>query len=226
MTRPWQTIESRPTRDGLFELRRRGADDFLVCLDGRILMNSRESRSEEALGAWTARAVSQLPAPRLLVAGLGMGISLRAALDALPDAAHVVAAELHDHVRAWCAGPLWACCGGALDDPRVEVRIADVRDVIARAAADPALRFDAIALDLYEGTRPSKGPASADPFFGDVALARTHAALHPSGTLARWTEHPDPAFEQRLERAGFRVERQRIGRGGRRHTLVRGRRRD
>ena len=225
MTRAWQTVDARETHDGLFELRRRGESDFLVCLDGRILMNSRESRSEEALGVWAAEAVAERAAPRLLVAGLGMGITLRAALDLLPADARVVVAELHPHVRAWCAGPLRGCCRDALSDPRAEVRIADVRDVIAQAAARTSPRFDAIALDLYEGVRVAPGSDAEDPFFGDAALARAHAALTPSGAFARWTERPDPAFERRLGRAGFRVERRRIGRGGRRHTLVLGRRR-
>lgn len=226
MTRPWQTIDTRDTRDGVFQLRRRGDDDFLICLDGRILMNSRESRSEEALGAWAGQTAAKHTAPRVLVAGLGMGITLSAALDDLPPEAVVVVCELHAHVRDWCAGPLRERCGRALEDPRVQVRIGDVRDTIEAAASDPQHRFDAIALDLYEGARPGPGRGASDPFFGDAALSRTHAALAPGGILARWTEHPDADFERRLARAGFEVERRRIrGGGGRRHTLVGARRR-
>ena len=94
MTRPWTLIDSLQTDDGVIELRQRGPRDFHLCLDGRILMNSRASRSEEALGRWGAEATSVAPQPCLLIAGLGMGLPLRAALDALPDDASVLVAEI------------------------------------------------------------------------------------------------------------------------------------
>ena len=42
MSRPWETLDRRDTADGELELRRRGADDFLILVGGRVLMNSRE----------------------------------------------------------------------------------------------------------------------------------------------------------------------------------------
>ncbi len=97
-------------------------------------------------------------------------------------------------------------------DPRVSFEVADVARVIAHAA----LPFDAIALDLFEGPR---GPRRDDPHFGDGALAAARAALAPGGVFAAWSERPEPAFEKRLEAAGFAVERRRPGRGGLRHVV-------
>lgn len=208
-------IDSLQTPDGVLELRQRGPGDFHLCLDGRILMNSRASRSEEALGRWVAEAVAREPAPRLLIAGLGMGLTLRAALDALPSDAAVLVAEIEARVVTWCEGPLREICGDALADPRVCLEAGDVAEVIRGAAA----RFDAIALDLYEGVRIAPGDPDADPFYGRAALERAHRALRPRGVLARWCEQPDPGFEERLRRAGFAVEQRRAGRGGRRHTI-------
>jgi spermidine synthase len=216
VTRSFTTLDSRETADGLLELRARGPGDFLLCLDGRILMNSRESRSEEALGTWTAEAVEIQRAPRVLISGLGMGITLRAALAALPADARVQVADLQPATRDWCEGPLRELCGNALADPRVAVQIGDVTDAMKKAAASELDRFHAIALDLYEGAR-----GGSDPVFGDAGLARARASLAPGGALLRWTERRDPDFETRLGRAGFEFDRRRVGRGGRRHVLYR-----
>jgi hypothetical protein len=43
--------------------------------------------------------------------------------------------------------------------------------------------------------------------------------LKAGGVFAVWSEDPDKAFEKRLKTAGFSVNRQRPGRGGRRHVV-------
>ena len=65
----------------MLELRRRGDDDFLILHRGRVLMTSAAHRSELALAS---TAIARLPprrSPRVLIGGLGMGFTLRAALD-------------------------------------------------------------------------------------------------------------------------------------------------
>ena len=57
MSKPWVTLDERETPDGVLELRRRDSNDFLIMVAGRVLMNSRESRSEEVLGAKTCEGV-------------------------------------------------------------------------------------------------------------------------------------------------------------------------
>jgi spermidine synthase len=215
VTQAWNLIDRLQTEAGIVELRQRGPGDFHLCLGGRILMNSRSSRSEEALGHWVAEAVSAEPRPRLLIAGLGMGLTLRAALDTLPEDASVLVAEIEPRVIAWCRGPLRDLCRNALEDPRVCLEAGDVSEIIRRADA----RFDGIALDLYEGVRILPGAPSADPCYGEAALARAHTALRGRGVFARWCEQPDPHFERRLARTGFTLEQRRAGRGGRRHSL-------
>jgi spermidine synthase len=210
-------LERVSTPDGQLELRQRGERDFLITQDGRVLMNAHANRSELALGERAAAALAAHPRPRLLIGGLGMGCTLRAALDGLPAEAQVTVAELNPVIAAWCRGPLAALTGGAVEDPRVEVWIGDVARRIALAAEDgPA--FDGIALDLYEG--PAPGVRSLrDPHFGEEALRRCRGALAPGGLLAIWAEDPDPAFVDRLRRAGFEVHQERPGRGGRRHVV-------
>lgn len=219
MPHPWTTLDRVDTPDGTLELRRRD-DDWLITVAGRVLMNSRASRSELALGELAARAACEAAgdAPaRLLVGGLGMACTLRAALDELPAAAEVVVRELHECVVRWCEGPLAPLTDAASADSRVRLELGDVADAIA-SAAERGPRFHAIALDLYEGPHAGRG-ADRDPLFGTRALERTRRALLPRGTFALWTEHRDAAFEKRLRRSGFAFEVRRPGRGGLRHAV-------
>src|SRR5438552_626020 len=138
MTRPWQIIASVPTREGALELRRRGDEagpaDFLIVIAGRVLMTSAARRSEEELAERACKSLPHARAPRVLIGGLGMGFTLRAALDALPAGARVTVAELHADVVAWCRGPLAPATNDALADPRVSVTVGDVARTIADAA--------------------------------------------------------------------------------------------
>jgi spermidine synthase len=217
VTLPWHTLERVELSDGALELRQRGERDFLILRDGRVLMTSVQQRSELALGTLACRAIGARAHPRVLVAGLGMGYTLRATLDSLPPRADVVVAELHEAVARWVRGPLAALTGHVLDDPRVRLVLGDVAEVIAEAAY--ADRFDAIVLDLYEGPRPSAGDPADDHLFGGAALSRTRAALRPGGLLAIWSEAIVTRFEKRLAGSGFAVEPVHPARGARRYVV-------
>src|SRR5258708_30704320 len=92
---PWVLLDSAPIPGGSSELRllRRGAE-FSIRLGRDELMNSRLSGSEEALAALACERIGSRKAPRLLIGGLGMGFTLRAALSALRPDAHIAVAEL------------------------------------------------------------------------------------------------------------------------------------
>jgi len=219
MTRPWQTLETVDTAEGPLTLSRRGEREFLITVDGRVLMNGAANRSELALAdlACADLARTARTAPRVLVGGLGLGFTLRAALDALPAEARITAVELNEVVVRWCRGPAAVATDDALQDPRVTVQIGDVSGVIAAAARGRAV-YDAILLDLYEGPHEAT-QHRRDPFYGAEALRTTRAALSKDGVFAVWSEEPDRAFEKRLETAGFQTERRRAGKGGRRHVI-------
>ena len=216
--RPWQTLARVVTPAGPLELRQRAACDFLITIAGRVLMTSVAHRSEDALARLACAITHGRPRPRVLLGGLGMAYTLRAALDLLPDAADVLVADLNACVVDWCRGPIAHLTGGAIADPRVKVTIGDVADLIRRA---PPKRYDAIILDLYEGPNRATTPAH-DPLYGSAALHRSCAALAPGGVLAVWSEDSDDAFAARLLDAGLRMERHREGRGGRSHFIYLG----
>jgi spermidine synthase len=218
MAQHWHSLEIVETSDGPLELRQHGNDEFLILLSNRVLMNSRQNRSELAVAERPCRTLADHAAPRVLIGGLGMGCTLRAALDTLPKTAVVQVAELNPIIERWCRGPLADVSGQALDEPRVELEIADVSKVIARHAAADQVSFDAIILDLYEGPH-AHTDVKRDPFFSRTALQRTQQALHPGGTFAVWSEAPDEAFEARIKKAGFKLTRTRPGKGGLRHAV-------
>src|ERR1700688_4629571 len=145
---PWQQIDSARVPGAEVELRlmRRGTE-FSMMLGSNELMNSRLSGSEEALATLACRQIETVRGPHLLIGGLGMGFTLRAALAVLGPEARITVAELVPAVIAWARGPLAGIVGDSLTDPRANIRSADVVDVIrAHAAA-----FDAILLDVDNG---------------------------------------------------------------------------
>jgi spermidine synthase len=220
MTSAWHTLATVGTPEGVLELRRR-RDDWLMVIDGRVLMNSFARNSEQQLAQLGLERLGERPAPRVLVSGLGMGFTLRAVLDRAPAAARVVVAELNPVVVEWCRGPLGPATDEAIRDPRVKVEVGDVAALIA---GTPAGSFDLILLDLYEGPN-SATQAADDPFYGPGALARSHRALARGGVLGIWSEDADPPFARRFATAGFAVTRHSLKSGASRHIVYMGTRR-
>jgi len=210
---PWTVLESIQTPEGKLELRRRGERDFLMTVAGRVLMTSQHHRSEDALSELACEALGRKNRPRVLLGGLGMGFSLRAALDRLPPGAQVVVAELNAKVVDWNRSVLGSLARFPLGDARVRVVVADVAKLLAEARPQA---FDAIIFDLYEGPH---GNRDRHPLYGNEALARTHASLSEGGIFSVWSEESDPPFEERLKKQGFSVERHAGGTGGRVHLV-------
>lgn len=217
MALPWTTLASVPTKDGVLELRRRGEKDFLITIAGRVLMTSSAHRSEDALAKLACTPLQTKKAARVLVSGLGMGFTLRAALDELAEDAKVVVAELNPVVVDWCTTHLAPLIGDAVRDKRVKVEVIDVAKYLANAAAESSRPFDAIVLDMYEGPQAQVNPQ--DPLYSVTAMRRTHACLKVGGTLAVWCEGRSLGFEGSLRGGGFDFRMERHGRGARIHHV-------
>lgn len=203
-------------RDGVYTLR----------VDGRELMSSRAHGSEDALAELGCGAVAGRRAPRVLVGGLGMGYTLRGALERLPADARVVVAEVFLAVVAWNRGVLAELAGRPLADSRVQVVAGDVGDLLAGAAAHGGW-FDAVLLDVDNGPEPLSRDGNRR-LYDDPGVRLARRALRRGGVLGLWSADPDPGYERRLARAGFAVEahmrRARGVGGGPRHVVYLARR--
>ena len=199
---PWIHLDRAaiPGDAGELRLKQRGRE-FSIMLGSTELMNSRLSGSEEALAALSCERIAGRKTPTMLIGGLGMGFTLRAALKMLPRDAHVVVAELVPAVVDWARGPLADLHEGTLDDPRVDIHIGDVGALIrSRKAA-----YDAILLDVDNGP-DGLTRASNDNLYSHDGLRAAMAALRPNGVLAVWSSAPDRAFTRRLRDVGFSAE--------------------
>ena len=215
----WTELETGPIPGGGGSLRLvRRDDEYLIVVAGMELMGSHRSGSERELASLACAALRDRASPRMLIGGLGMGFTLRAALEHLPERARVEVAELVPAVAAWARGPLAEVFGGILDDARVRLVQTDVAAPIAAARA----AYDAILLDVDNGPDGLTHPGN-DRLYDHGGLGLARAALRPGGLLAVWSAHPDPAFTRRLRDAGFGVEevpvRANGRRGGARHRI-------
>jgi spermidine synthase len=202
---------------GTLTLVRRGVE-LIIQADRLPLMSSRMHGSEEALATLARERLRPMERPRVLVGGLGMGFTLRAALDAFPEDADIVVAELVPGIVTWNRGVLGPLANHPLDDPRVTVEVGDVQDLLARSVGG----FDAILLDVDNGPRAFT-KAGNGGLYDDAGLARIKRALRPKGVLAVWSAWPDTKFERRMAYAGFEARshtvRARLKQGGPRHTI-------
>jgi spermidine synthase len=215
---PWIELDRAAVpRGGELRLMRRG-HEFSIKLGVAELMTSRLFGSEEALATLAAQTLNGRLKPRVLIGGLGMGFTLRAALGAFGAEARIVVAELIPAVIRWARGPMAELFGGCLDDPRVELVEADVATLIRAARR----RYDAILLDVDNGPEGMTQSAN-DQLYSLRGLAGARAALSPGGVLAVWSQGPDRAFAQRFAKAGFSVADKRVrargSRGGSRHVI-------
>jgi len=196
-------------------------DVFSIKIAGRgELMNSRTHGSETALADLACESLAGRPQPRLLIGGLGMGFTLAAALRALGPGAEVVVAELVPEVVTWNRTLIGEPAGHPLRDPRAQVYIGDVAELIRREPHG----FDAILMDVDNGPEGLVRREN-DWLYGSAGLRATHAALRASGVLAIWSASPDRDFSKRLRQAGFDarehvVHAHRAGKGPRHYIWI------
>ncbi len=197
-------------------LMQRGGE-FSIMLGTNELMNSRLSGSEEALATLAASRLADRESPHLLIGGLGMGFTLRAALKNLGPDARITVAELVPAVIDWAKDPMADLFAGCLEDPRVSIHQGDVGPLITKARA----AFDAILLDVDNGPDGLTRQGN-DALYTAKGLAAAHRALTPGGIFSVWSSAPDPAFTRRLHQAGFTVSEvptRAHGKRGARHMI-------
>jgi len=213
---PWITLDEARTADGtVLTLVRRGTE-WEVLFDGSVLMSSRTHGSEDELARL---AFARAPhARKVLIGGLGLGFSLRATLDLLGPHGKVVVAEQSSSVVTWNRTHVAGLAGRPLEDPRVTVRVGDVRQRIVEARD----AYDLILLDVDNGPAALIHAANAG-LYDATGIVACHVALRRGGALAVWASGPDERYLRRLQRSGFDASATRVaprpGAGGRKHVV-------
>jgi spermidine synthase len=215
---PWSLLDTAQIPGGgELRLMRRGAE-FSIMLGENQLMSSRLIASEEALATLACEKIKANDRPHILIGGLGMGFTLRAALTVLGPHARIVVAELMPAVLDWAKGAMAEIFGDSLTDSRVTLREADVGALIRSARS----AYDAILLDVDNGPEGLTRQAN-DALYDLAGLRAVRGALRAGGVLAVWSSGPHKEFSQRLRTAGFDVDELQVrairGRRGARHVI-------
>lgn len=217
--KPWELLGSLKVPGGRKTLTlHRRAEEYLIKLDGQLIMGNQSHASEEELAKRACARIANARRPSVLIGGLGMGFTLAAALKKLGPQATVFVAELLPGVVEWNRGPLSHLAGHPLQDPRVTVIEQDVATILRTDLG----AYDAILLDVDNGpeglTQESNGW-----LYSDAGIDAAAGALRSKGILALWSFKPDPKFVKRLRKAQFDVEeiavRGREGKRGAHHVV-------
>ena len=190
----FEEIDYRQTPLGAISLRRRrllslDRDVFEVMLGDEHLMSTLFTEGEIAL-ATLGLAQSRGEALDVIVGGLGLGYTARAAL----DDPRVRIVEVVDYMQAvidWHQAGLVPLGAGLAADPRCRL----VRgDFFALMAAPPERQVDAILLDIDHSPR-SLLNAGNGAFYTPEGLSGAAAHLKPGGVFALWSDVADAAFD-------------------------------
>ena len=179
--------------------------DFSITINGQELMNSRQHESELELARLGCAPLAGRKAPRILIGGLGMGYTLRQALELLPPHANVVVSELLGAVVEWNREFFGELNGYPLEDKRVDLKTGDIIDLLSRSKS----QFDAILLDIDNGPGAVTDSGN-DRLYAREGIRACRRALREQGCLAVWSSEPSKRFEQLLMSCQFHVRRFRV----------------
>jgi len=172
--------------------------DFYIDLDNEQLMSTRDHGSEDALARLACEKLATSDRPRVLIGGLGLGFTLRAALEILPPRAEVVVAEIMPAVVEWNRTHLEEISGPAMADPRVTIEVADVQKLLGQRLP----RYDVIMLDVDNGP-DGWCIKSNGRLYDRGGLNDIRDTLKPGGCLAVWSAAPDSSFVKRMHQSGL-----------------------
>ncbi|GAA3731075.1 spermidine synthase family protein [Salinactinospora qingdaonensis] len=185
---------------------RRAGEHFEIISNGVFLMDTRDGASERAM---VRDALAAVPAGRtgvsVLIGGLGVGFSARAALDD-PRVGRVHALELEPRIVAWHSTHLAPVAGNLTADPRFSVTQDDLLAWLERAEET----FDAICLDVDNGPGWTVTEGNAR-LYEPAALRQVWRLTRPGGAVTFWSATRAPGFADVLEEVfGEPVEERQI----------------
>jgi len=167
---------------------------YEIIFNGVFLMASYNERSEKALAALAIGPLASVrKGLRVLIGGLGMGHTLRAALD-FEDVQTVEVVEIEECIIRWARGIFSGLNGRACADPRVVLMEMDFGDYVFGTDKD----YDAIILDVDNG--PAWFALEGNRrLYERQTLIRIRDLLSGGGVFTVWAAERNEAFEQRLK---------------------------
>lgn len=199
------------TTRGDIVLRRRVDGAVELRVNGVFVMDSMQTSSERMLARAAldaARADHVKRGLTVFVGGLGLGFTLQEVL-ADDRVVSVVVAEIEEALVSWHRTgivPLPGRSAAPLTDPRVDVVVGDVRDIVSRQA--PSC-FDLILLDVDNGPGYLVYDANVAIYQSEF-LQVCATALQSGGTIAIWSAGTSESLMESMRQVFVEVEEWRI----------------
>ena len=196
MSRAFEELDRRATPMGEISLRRRfhpvlEVDVFEAMLGDEHLMSNIFTVAEEALATLALDEVTGTEGLDVLVGGLGLGYTAKAALDdPRVRAVHVI--EAIDAVIDWHRAGLLPLSEELVADPRCHFVHGDFFATVAAGdgfATSAPERFHAVIVDIDHTPHHHLHPSHAT-FYEPDGLRRLAALLQPGGVYGLWSDDP------------------------------------
>lgn len=186
------TLATSLTPDGEQLMLQEHDGQYFMKVRGVPLMSTTASSSEQTMAELGCAGLGNKP--RVLIGGLGFGYTLRRVLELCPPDAVVDVAELLPVVAEWNRKFLKDVNGLLVDDPRVNICIRDVAEIMKSVGKE---RYDAILLDVDNSPDPLVQEGNAGLYDG-AGIAVAKAALNPGGRVVYWSANQDKSFAKAL----------------------------
>jgi spermidine synthase len=184
-------IEQNITENGEIILRH-GSAGYEIIVDGQFLMSSASGDSSAALVELGLAELNGRNNLQVLIAGLGLGFSLKAAL-ANAVVEEVVVVELEAQIIDWHCRNLISGTSHLLNDPRSRVFQQD----FLQYSKECRTKFDLIALDIDNGPDWLSHETNS-PLYSKSYLQRLAAMLNMKSILTIWSAAVAPQLKQSL----------------------------
>lgn len=180
---------------------------FYLKYNGFELMSTSLTFSEEMLAEIGCEDLLEGKAtrprhPRVMIGGLGLGFTLKRALELIGSPATVEVAELMPPLIEWNRTFLVEHNGPLLEDPRTLITQGDLFDIISSKGKGS---YDALLLDI-DNTPDDLITDGNARMYSPGFLAKIRDVVTPKGRVAYWLSEPAPKFKKCLLKAGFHVE--------------------
>lgn len=176
--------------------------DYSIHVNNQGLMHSQTSYSETILGELGTEKLSNTSENRILIGGLGLGYTLKSAIESSGETTAIEIVELVPEIVEWNKTHLKELNNNSLDNPRVETHVTDVLKRLRKAKEGT---YDSIMLDVDNGPEAlvTAGNSSLYNYLGILTI---RDALKANGRAIYWSSTQNKKFEESLSKAGYKVK--------------------